>query len=280
MLLSVTLTLLLPGLIRPREVHAADWEKAHDGESRYQSVMDLIRKKEAQSRALEEVFRGRGQSLYIFTVAGRAALGHWYFTKDVVDYYVDVDVKYDRSALDAFYKDLSARSEFKYGDVKVRIKFPSGTLDLLIFYEHLKTYDRLIEDGYRFSVNAAVLDKDQTVLEASDNVLNTGTAMSQSSSQARFGAGHDLDFTGSPYLLSFEQASLPEITSLLEGLDKTSVKGKQALSLSKFLKRDIWVQVPRKELLFRNFDVGKLKRMRMIRVLKDSDELILYKADK
>jgi hypothetical protein len=104
--------------------------------------------------------------------------------------------------------------------------------------------------------------------------------MSQSSAQGRFGAGHDLDFTGSPYLLSFEQASLPEITSLLEGLDKASVKGKQAASLSTFLKRDIWVQVPRKELLFRNFDVGKLKRMRSIRVLKDSDELILYKADK
>jgi len=261
-------------------VQAADWERSHDGEQRYDAVMELIRKKEAQAKALEEIFRGRGQSLYVFTVSSRASMSHWYFTKDVVDYFVNVDVKYDRAALDAFYKDLSGRNEFDDGDVKVKIKFPSGNVDLWIWYEHLQTYDRLIENGYRFNVAAAALDKDQTVLESSDNVLETGTPTSQSSQQARFGAGHDLDFTEQPYLVSYEKASLPEVSSLLEGLDKDSVRGKQAASLSDFLARDIWIQIPRNKLTFRNFDVSKLKRMRSIRVLKDSDELILYKADR
>jgi hypothetical protein len=233
-------------------------------------VLDLIRKKEVQAIALEEVFQGRGQSLYVFSVSSSAKISQSYFNKDVVDYVVNVNVKYDRAALDAFYKDLRARAEFKSGDVKVRLRFPLGNVDLMIYHEHLKTYDVLIENGYRFNVVAAVIDKDQTVLKSSDNILETGTVI----------AGHDLDFSGSPFLVSFEKVSIPDIAALTEGLDDKSVKGMQARDLGAFLERDIWVQVPRQQLLFRNFEVDKLKRMRTVRVLKDTDELILYKADK
>ena len=267
---SVVVGMLAASFAGPSISLADRWESPVNGESAYQAVKNLLAYKRAQAAPVEALFYGLRDTLYVVTPNSNAQYLNNYLTPNSVTYTVSVDATYDNRAVSSLYSALKQAQPlyFKYGENLVSMKFPQGTVNLRIYDEIMPTYERLVRGGYAFEARAVLLDNEQTVIASSDTSLLLSTPQS--------GAG--LDFSGKPLLRSYQQAEAPDIGTLFSAQSEGERKAEEE-KLRTFLSEPAYRLTSSNRATFYSLPLEELKNVVSCRVLRDSDELLVYKRD-
>jgi hypothetical protein len=262
-------SLFLVSLSQP--ARAADaWEANVDGNKAYTEVKDILAYKAGQAAEVEAIFYGLRDSLYVMSPTSQTQYQNSFLTPKTVTYTVTTKAAYSGNAVVALQLALTSAKYLKQGDRKVTFKFPSvGEISFRVYDEIFPTYEKLVRGGYAFEARAVLLDKDQGVLATSDNSLLLSTPT----------LGDGLDFSGTPLLRSYERAEPPDLTELFYQLgDKR--EGKAAQLLRDYLAKPSYALSSKSTATFYSLPVEDLKRIVSCRVLRDSDQLLLYKEQK
>jgi hypothetical protein len=247
--------------------HADEWESEVNGIGAYNAVQTLLKYKKGQADEVEAIFYGLRDTLYVASPSRNTTYSNNSLTPNSVDYTVTVTAKYNRAPLETVKAALKTAKYFRKGQTSIRIKFPSETLTIKLFDEVLPIYKRLVRGGYSFEARAVLLDNEQTVLATSDNSLLLSTRMS----------GLGLDFSGKPQLRTYQKAEPPDISNLSSGTGKEKDEARE--SLMKFLAEPSYRLSSSNQASFYSLPTENLKTVTSCRVLRESDELLVYKRD-
>jgi hypothetical protein len=132
----------------------------------------------------------------------------------------------------------------------------------------MPTYQRLIRGGYAFEARAVLLDKEQTVIASSDNSLLLSTPE----------LSNGLDFSTSPLLRTYQKVEAPDLSSLMSSQEGDAQKA-DADKLRKYLSEPAYRLQFSDKASFFSLPIEELKKVSACRVLRDSDELLVYKRD-
>lgn len=242
------------------------WDSNVNGPQAYTEIQLLLDKKAAQAGKVREVFYGQRDGLYKVSPTTVTTFSNSYWTPKLVDYRVSVKASFDSVALAALEKAIKASPELREGDFAYTFKFADGDVKVLVYEEIRPILESMLQGGYAFEARAALLDADQTLLALSDNSLLLRTPSM---------SGGGLDFSKAPLLETYELAQPPD---LLESIDSTT-KDKAHEEWAKFLSEPVYRRIPGNLAVFYGLPVDVLKSTVRCRVLRDSDELLLYKKD-
>ncbi len=256
--------------LSPTAAHADKWESNVDGQRAYDQVKAILEYKRDQAQQVEQLFYGLRDSLYVVSPTSDTQYTNNYLTPNSVTYTVTVSASYDSGAVSRLYSALKSAQPkyFKYGENRVSIKFPQGTVELRIFDEIMPTYQRLVRGGYAFEARAVLLDNEQTVVASSDTSLLLSTP----------GSGNGLDFSGKPQLRTYLQAEAPDVGNLFSAQTDGAQKAEQE-KLRKYLAEPAYRLTNSNQTTFYSLPIEELKKVVSCRVLRDSDELLVYKKD-
>ena len=246
------------------KVSADEWESDVNGIGAYNEIQALLKYKRGQSEEIEAIFYGLRDTLYVASPSNKTTYSNNFLTPNSVDYTVTVSAKFNRPPLETLRYSIKNARYLRRGQTSVRIKFPSETLTIRLYDEVLTIYERLVRGGYSFEARAVLLDNEQTVLATSDNSLLLSTRMS----------GLNLDFSGRPLLRTYQKAEPPDISELTSG---DGAKGWDGLA--EFFKEPSYRLSSSNKASFYSLPTESLKTVRSCRVLRESDELLVYKRD-
>lgn len=247
---------------------ADEWESVVDGQKAYSEVQALLKYKKAQAAEVEEIFYGLRDQLYVVQPSSNTNYENNFLTPSTALYTVDVSAKYNTNAVNALYKNIQKASHLKHGENKITFKFSTGDLTIHIYDEIYPIYENLVRGGYAFEARAVLLDKEQTVIASSDNSLLLRVPSN----------GNGLDFKGKPYLQSYVKAEPPDLSALL---NENKDKGMEAMygDVVSFFAEPSYRLVDSNTANFHSLPVDNLKKVYSCRVLRESDELLVYKRD-
>lgn len=250
-------------------VHADDWETSVNGAGSAAEVEKLLEYKKGQAAEVYTLFYGLRDKLYVIRPQARTSYGNSLFTPQTVNYEVQLSASFNAAALTTLRQRLETASYLAKGDQAYEILLPgSFPITIRLYEEVVPTFKVLVRDGYGLEARAVLLDKDRTVLAVSDNSLLVRTPMSDKK----------LDFSGKPLLQTYVPQEKPDIRKLLDSED---AKFKDVgTTLSKHFASTSYVLTNADKALFYSLPVNTLARSVSMRVLRESDELILYKRDK
>jgi len=256
-------------MLVPAPLSAGDWETSVDGQRAYDQVQELIKYKRGQAGEVEAIFRGLRDKLYVIRPQSRTSYDNNFLTPSTVTYTVQVTASFDANEVAALQRALSSAKFLRKGDRQVQFSFPAGKTHTISLYDEIyPTYETLVRGGYAFEARAVLLDADQTVLAVADTSLLLSTPT--------HGEG-GLDLSGSPRLQSYTRLEPPDLSQWLSG-DRDDDK-----ELHEFLERyfalDVYRLSDAGEAVFYSLPLTVLKRAVRCRVLRDSDELLLYEKD-
>lgn len=250
-------------------VQADEWETTVDGERAYNEVQALLAYKRGQAEEVESIFYGLRDRLYVIQPKRRTAYDNNLLTPTTVTYAVAVTAKYHGGELDKLKNALQDAQYLDQGEHEIEFRFPAGaTRTIKLYDEVLPTYETLVKGGYAFEARAVLIDTDQTLLAVADNSLLVSTAMTK---------GGGLDLSSDPRLQTYTRLDPPDFSKFLQGAPEDSAE------LRAFVAR--WSHGPVYQLsdaqlaTFYSLPLELLKRVEKCRVLRDSDELLLYKQD-
>ena len=261
---------IVAALAGPSAALADKWESPVNGEQAYIEVKNILSYKQAQAEQVESLFYGLRDKLYVVSPKSNAGYSNNYLTPNSVTYTVQVQASYDTTAVSSLYSALK-RAQPRYfarGGNLVIIKFPQGTVKLRIYDEIMPTYMRLVRGGYAFEARAVLLDNEQTVIASSDTSLLLSTPQS----------GNVLDFSKRPLLRSYQQAEAPDLGNLFSA-QSDGARNAEEERLRKFLEQPAYRLTNATEATFYSLPLEELKKVVSCRVLRDSDELLVYKKD-
>lgn len=268
---SLTAAALGAGLaLAPTAAHADKWESNVDGERAYLQVKSILDYKRNQAEQVEALFYGLRDKLYVVSPTSDTEYTNNYLTPNSVTYTVTVKASYDSAAVSRLYSALKSAQPryFRFGENQVTIKFPQGTVNLKIFDEIMPTYQRLVRGGYAFEARAVLLDNEQTVIASSDTSLLLSTPS--------FGSG--LDFSARPLLQTYQQTEAPDVGLLFSAQSEGPRKAEED-KLRKYLEEPAYRLTNSNKTTFYSLPIEDLKNVVSCRVLRDSDELLVYKKD-
>ena len=259
------------GLTLASPAHAADaWESNVDGNKAYTEVKDILAYKAGQAAEVESIFYGLRDSLYVMSPTSKAEYTNSFLTPKTVNYTVATTAGFNAPAVVALRTAVASAKYLKYGEHAIRFKFLDGAeLTIRIYDEIFPTYEKLVRGGYSFEARAVLLDKDQGFVATSDNSLLLSTPS----------LGDGLDFSGKPLLRTYERSTAPDLSDLFMDLgDKRN--NEAATKLREYLAMPSYVLSSSNTATFYSLPVEDLKRIVSCRVLRDSDQLLLYKGQK
>jgi|GEM_PF-3734124 len=247
---------------------ADEWESQVNGEKAYNEVQALLAYKKSQAAEVEEIFYGLRDSLYIVEPSSKTTYSNNFLTPSTVAYTVKVSAKFNSSSVNALSSAIKNAGYLRKGENKVTFKFPNGDVSLHLYDEIYPIYINLIKGGYAFEARAVLLDNEQTVLATSDNslLLSVPSVLD------------GLNFTGKPLLQSYVKAEAPDLTAILGNHDAES-KDNAYAELYSFFSEPAYRLVDSQTAQFYSLPVEKLKDVSSCRVLRESDELLVYKRD-
>lgn len=268
---SLALGLTVAMALGPSAAMADKWESSVNGAKAHDEVVAILDYKKAQARKVEEVFYGLRDRLYVVSPTSKTRYTNNFLTPTSVNYTVRVESSFDAAAVAALYAALrAAQGNFSEGENEVKIKFPQDTVVLKIYDEIYPTYQRLVRGGYAFEARAVLLDKEQTVIASSDNSLLLSVVETSNGG---------LDFSTSPLLRTYTKAEAPDLSGLLS--DDGSAKPNPKLAeLEQFFGEPAYRLSFSNDATFYSLPVTALKDVASCRVLRDSDQLLVYKRDK
>lgn len=234
----------------------------------YDEVQALLQYKQAQAAEVEKIFYGLRDKLYIVQPSSQTTYENNFLTPSTVKYTVTVSAKWNKVAVKNLHTAIKAAKHLSDGDNTVTFKFPEGTVKIKVYDEIFPTYQDLVQGGYAFEARAVLLDNDQTVLATSDNSLLLSVPFN----------GDGLNFSGKPQLRSYMKADPPDITSIIGNQDGESSNA--ALSeLQSFFSEPAYRLIDSDTANFYSLPVEDLQKVMACRVLRESDELLVYKRD-
>ncbi len=246
------------------------WESNVDGNKAYTEVKDILAYKAGQAAEVEGIFYGLRDSLYVMSPTSQANYSNSFLTPKTVTYTVTTTATFNATAVTALQRALTAAKFLKNGDRSVTFKFAGAPEVTIKLYEEIfPTYEKLVRGGYAFEARAVLLDKDQGVIATSDNSLLLSTPS----------VGDGLDFSGKPLLRTYERTEAPDLSDLYIDLGNNR-EGPAAKKLKEYLARPSYVLSAANTATFYSLPVEDLKRIVNCRVLRDSDQLLLYKEQK
>ncbi len=266
---AVLASLFLLSVTQP--ARAADaWESNVDGNKAYTEVKDILAYKAGQAAEVEAIFYRLRDSLYVMSPTSQTQYQNSFLTPKTVTYTVTTKAAYNGTAVSALQSALASAKYLKQGDRKVTFKFPQvGEVSFRLYDEIFPTYEKLVRGGYAFEARAVLLDKDQGVIATSDNSLLLSTPT----------LGDGLDFSGTPLLRSYERVEAPDFTAVFYDLGEKR-DGPAAKLLRDYLAKPTYALSSANTATFYSLPVEDLKRIVSCRVLRDSDQLLLYKEQK
>jgi hypothetical protein len=267
--MRTALLLTLVAATHAHEARADEWETPVDGAGSAADVEELLKYKKGQAAEIYTLFYGLRDKLYVIRPQTRTSYVNSLFTPQTVNYEVQLTASFNSQALTTLRQRLSSAAYLDRGENTFEIALPGGLpITIRLFDEVVPTFKVLIRDGYVLEARAVLLDKDRTVLAVSDNSLIVRTPLSDKR----------LDLSGRPLLQTYVPQEKPDIRKLLDSDDaKFKEVGTQ---LSKHFASTSYVLTNADKALFYSLPVNTLARSVSMRVLRESDELILYKRDK
>lgn len=247
--------------------HADDWESKVNGQQAFDQVQALLNYKKAQATEIESVFYGLREKLYVVKPSTETEYENNFYTPSTVKFTIKIDADYDTKTLESLYSSIKSARYLQQGENTIKIRFPKGSLTIKLYDEILPTYQDLVQGGYAFEARAILLDDDQTIIATSDNSLLLSVPLSR----------EELNFTNKPLLRSYEKIEPFDITSILE---KQGVTVDEKLKeLQNFLQEPTYRLINSNQADFYSLSVDDLKNVKSCRILRESDELLLYKKD-
>ncbi len=265
-----SLTVLIGALLlAPISARADDWETNVDGAGAAVDVQRLLDYKKGQAAEVYTLFYGLRDKLYVIRPQSRSSYANSLFTPQTVNYEVQISAAFNGQSLATLRQKLEAAAYLQKGDQAFEILLPNSLpMTIRLYDEVVPTFKVLVRDGYGLEARAVLLDKDRTVLAVSDNSLLVRTPLTDKK----------LDFSGKPMLQTYVPQEKPDIRKLL---DSDDAKFKDVgTALSKHFATTSFVLTNADKALFYSLPVDTLSRAWSMRVLRESDELILYKRDK
>ena len=246
---------------------ADEWESKVNGQKAYDQVQALLHYKKEQAAEVEKIFYGLRDKLYVVQPSSQTTYENNFLTPSTVKYTVNVSAKYNPVAVNLLYDSIQSAKFFKKGENTVQFQFPKGNLTINLYDEIFPTYQDLVQGGYAFEARAVLLDTDQTVIATSDNSLLLSVPFT----------GEGLNFKESPQLRSYVKAEPPDITTIVGNQDDSA---KEALKeLQSFFSEPAYRLINSNTADFYSLPVDDLKKVSSCRVLRESDELLVYKRD-
>lgn len=254
----------------PLPARADKWESSVNGSKAHDEVVAILEYKKAQARKVEEIFYGLRDRLYVVSPTTRTSYTNNFLTPTSVNYTVRVEASFDPSAVSALLSTLRAsQGYFSEGENRVKLKFASGTIELRIYDEIFPTFQRLVRGGYAFEARAVLLDREQTVIASSDNSLLLSVVETDDG----------LDFSVPPRLRTYTKAEPPDLSGLMSD-DGSGKPDPKMQDLAKFFGEPAYRLSYSNDATFYSLPVVALKDVASCRVLRDSDQLLVYKRDK
>ena len=247
---------------------ADEWESKVNGKKAYDKVQALLQYKKSQAAEVEEIFYGLRDKLYIVQPSSQTTYENNFLTPSTVQYTVTVSAKWNDVAVTSLYTAIKGAKYLSEGENLVNFKFPKGTVTIKVYDEIFPTYQDLVQGGYAFEARAVLLDNDQTVIATSDNSLLLSVPF--------FGDG--LNLNGKPQLRSYVKAEPPDITSIIGNQDGES-SDKAFSELQSFFSEPAYRLIDSDTANFYSLPVEDLQKVTACRVLRESDELLVYKRD-
>lgn len=265
-LLFVALSLVLS-----TPTFAADpWESNVDGNKAYTEVKDILAYKAGQAAEIESIFYGLRDALYVMSPTSNARYENSFLTPKTVTYTVSTTASFNTTTVSGLLRAIGAAKYLKNGDRTLTFKFPGMVeMKIKIYDEIYPTYERLVRGGYGFEARAVLLDRDQGVVATSDNSLLLSTPS----------LWDGLDFSEKPLLRTYQRSEAPELTELLFDLGEKR-SSSAVTKLQAYLAKPVYELSSANTATFYSLPVEDLKRIVSCRVLRDSDQLLLYKEQK
>lgn len=265
--IGVLFCMALLGL--PQVGHADEWESRVNGQGAYDKVQAILKYKQAQAREVESIFYGLRDSIYVASPTSKTTYTNNSLTPNSVDYTVQVSSRYNQGAVGVFEGALRRAKHLRGGQTEIKVKFSSGTVTINLFDEVLPIYERLTRGGYSFEARAVLMDNEQTVIATSDNSL----LLSVRSFESR-----GLDFSKSPFLRTYQKAEPPDVSSIVS--DQSEGYTDAIKALVGFVTQPTYRLSASNKATFYSLRTEDLKDVTSCRVLRESDELLVYKRDK
>jgi hypothetical protein len=247
---------------------ADQWETDVSGSSEAKAAEAILEYKRGQAAEVYTLFYGLRDRLYTIRPIAKTSQQNSLYTPQTVSYEVSLTAQFNSTALTRLKESLGAAAFLEQGDNAIEIAFPTGSVTIYLYDEILPTFKVLTMQGYALEARAVLLDKDRTVLAVSDNSLLVRTKSTEKK----------LDFSGSPLLQTYVPQQMPDIRALLDNAD---AKYKDVgTKLSDHFKTQSYVLQNADKAIFYALPIETLRKTVSMRVLRESDELILYKRDK
>jgi hypothetical protein len=269
LLLLMGMPVMWVTLLSP-QARADEWESQVDGQTAYDEVQAILTYKKRQANEVEALFYGLRDTLYVASPTDRTTYTNNSLTPNSVDYTVKVKAKWDTGTVGRLNKAVKAAGYLQKGQTAIELRFPTGTVVIRLHDEVVPIYERLVRGGYSFEARAVLLDNEQTVLATSDNSLLLSIPTI---------GEHGLDFSGAPLLRTYQKAEPPDITGLLSAQEEGE-KNEQLDGLASFLSQPTFLLSSSDKANFFSLPVEDLKNVTACRILRESDELLIYKRDK
>lgn len=247
---------------------AGEWESTVNGEKAYNEVQALLAYKKAQAAEIEQIFYGLREQLYIIEPSSKTSYENNFLTPSTVAYTVNVSAKFNSTSVNKLHSSIKSAKYFKEGENAITFKFPNGTVTIRLYDEIYPIYSNLLKGNYAFEARAVLLDNEQTVISTSDNSLLLSVPSN----------GDGLNFTRKPLLQSYVKATPPDLTDIIGNQDGES-KDDAFADLASFFSEDTYRLVDSSTANFYSLPVESLKDVSSCRVLRESDELLVYKRD-
>lgn len=250
-------------------VRADEWETNVDGAGSVAEVEKLLEYKRGQAAEVYTLFYGLRDKLYVIRPQSKTSYANSLFTPQTVNYEVQLSAAYNPQAVQRLSDALSKAAFLGQGQNTYEIVFPGNvTRTIRLYDEVLPTFKVLVRDGYGLEARAVLLDKDRTVVAVSDNSLLVRVPTGD----------RRMDLSGKPLLQTYVPQQAPDIRKLLddEGKQFESVR----TQLSKHFSTQAYVLTDADKAVFYSLPLDTLRKSISMRVLRESDELILYKRDK
>lgn len=246
---------------------ADQWETDVSGAEEAKSAETLLDYKRGQAAEIYTIFYGLRDRLYTVKPISRTSQQNSLFTPQTVTYQVSLTAQFNAAALSKLGDALSHAAYLSRGQNTIDVALPTGTVSIQLYDEIMPTFKVLTMQGYELEARAVLLDKDRTVLAVSDNSLLVRTKSTDKK----------LDFSGAPLLQTYMPQQAPDIRAILDSGDaKFKDVGTQ---LSNHFKTQSYVLQNADKAVFYALPIETLRKSVAMRVLRESDELILYKRD-
>lgn len=267
LILRTTTALALLALTSIPVARADQWETDVSGSAEAKAAEEMLEYKRGQAAEMYTIFYGLRDRLYTIRPISRTSQQNSLFTPQTVTYEVSLTAQFNSSALTRLRDALGSAEFLGKGENVIEIALPTGPITIRLYDEIMPTFKVLTMQGYGLEARAVLLDKDRTVLAVSDNSLLVRTKSTDKK----------LDFSGSPLLQTYVPQQAPDIRAILDNPD---AKFKDVgTKLSDHFKTQSYVLQNADKAIFYALPIETLRKTVSMRVLRESDELILYKRD-